>query len=559
MKTVISICIAALLGSACAYGQSTHKSALSVNPRKGYSIMGVVESDGKPVANVVVSDGYETTLTDKKGRYWLKSEKQNGQVFISVPSGYEADRFDVVPAFWADLTAAPAETERHDFKLNKVDNDRHALIVFTDPHFCNTRNDIGTFTASCMPAIEQTVAKFRAEGTPVYTMCLGDASWDRLWYDNEFAIGDFRKLLNDIEYPTPLYNVMGNHDNDGSVAAGDSTDFLAAKPYMKAFGPRYYSFNAGGIHYVVLDDVVYLNEGKPRFGNGGIAGSCNYDKYFTPEQLEWLKKDLSYVADKNTPVMIGAHIQIFRSKNGLGKEYTYNLDEANTKELLDIVKEFKDVHFLTGHTHYNMLCRIPNLPNNVIEHNIAGTCGAWWYTSCAGYKIICPDGRPAGFELFTADGNNVNWEYKPYETDKQFNTYDINSVRDYYAKSGELKIFHKRYPRWSDFSDNADNEVYIDVYAWDPTWSVKVTENGRELPVEHLSLESPTYANTYMLWKTVWVEQYPESYAKPRKTAMFRVVASAPDTPLEITVTDNFGNVFTDTMVRPKPFNHTTW
>ncbi len=553
LEKITLLAVALSMAIATADAQSNYRSTQKVKDRKNTNINGVVECDGNAVAGVVVSDGYETTVTDKNGRYWLNSRKLNPQIFISVPSGYEAVSDDVVPGFWADITSGVDKTERHDFNLTKTDNRRHAMIVFTDPHFCNTRNDISTFTETCMPVINNVVSKMRNDSITVYSMNLGDASWDRLWYENDFNIADFRKLLNDIDYPTPLYNVMGNHDNDGATTPGDSTDFNAARPYMKAFGPRYYSFNIGGIHYIVLDNIVYKNEGQPRFGGKGLAGSCNYDKAITDEQLRWLENDLAHV-DYSTPLVIAAHIPFFKSKNGLGKKYTPNLE--NTDRLMEILKGHDEVHFLTGHTHYNTFCRISDSPNKVVEHNIAGTCGAWWYTSAAGYGIICPDGRPGGFTVFNAEDRNLSWDFIAYDApDEKFNTIDINSVKEFYDNSGELKIFRKHYPRWSDYSDEPDNQVYINVWAWEPGWKVSVTENGKELPVEHLSLESPNYATTYMLWKTVWIEQYPESYAKPRKEAMFRTVASAKDTPLEITVTDSFGNEYRQSMIRPKKFS----
>ncbi len=270
LEKITLLAVALSMAIATADAQSNYRSTQKVKDRKNTNINGVVECDGNAVAGVVVSDGYETTVTDKNGRYWLNSRKLNPQIFISVPSGYEAVSDDVVPGFWADITSGVDKTERHDFNLTKTDNRRHAMIVFTDPHFCNTRNDISTFTETCMPVINNVVSKMRNDSITVYSMNLGDASWDRLWYENDFNIADFRKLLNDIDYPTPLYNVMGNHDNDGATTPGDSTDFNAARPYMKAFGPRYYSFNIGGIHYIVLDNIVYKNEGQPRFGGKGL-------------------------------------------------------------------------------------------------------------------------------------------------------------------------------------------------------------------------------------------------------------------------------------------------
>lgn len=44
------------------------------------------------------------------------------------------------------------------------------------------------------------------------------------------------------------------------------------------------------------------------------------------------------------------------------------------------------------------------------------------------------------------------------------------------------------------------------------------------------------------------------SFATSGTYHMFRAKASAPDTTLEIKVKDRFGNVYTESMKRPKPF-----
>ena len=85
MKRILSICAVALLATTTVFAQSDFKSQLPVKNRKGATIMGVVEADGKPLQGVAVSDGYEITLTDKKGCYWLNSEKKNRNVFITIP------------------------------------------------------------------------------------------------------------------------------------------------------------------------------------------------------------------------------------------------------------------------------------------------------------------------------------------------------------------------------------------------------------------------------------------------------------------------------------------
>ena len=50
------------------------------------NVRGRVTCDGKGVSGVVVSDGVNVTVTGGSGRYRLRSDKENGYVFISVPS-----------------------------------------------------------------------------------------------------------------------------------------------------------------------------------------------------------------------------------------------------------------------------------------------------------------------------------------------------------------------------------------------------------------------------------------------------------------------------------------
>ncbi len=125
--------------------QSTFRFFASGETGKGVTVAGTVECDGKPVAGVVVSDGYELTKPTKKVPI-TSSQKQNPQVFITSPSGYDVYRDDVVPQFWADFTLPADKYERHDFRLTENDNSRHATIIITDVHLANQRNDVSIFS-----------------------------------------------------------------------------------------------------------------------------------------------------------------------------------------------------------------------------------------------------------------------------------------------------------------------------------------------------------------------------------------------------------------------------
>lgn len=535
--------------------QSTWRSDLPIKPGRGVTVAGTVECDGKPLAGVTVSDGYTVTKTDRKGAYYIKSEKKNPQVFVSVPSGYEAYRDDVMPQFWADFTAAPDKFERLDFRLVRNENDRHGLIVITDMHLANQRNDVGRFSTVYMDRLRNEVKQLEDKGLTPYTIHLGDGTWDVRWFENEFPIVRLREVLNEVDFPTPFFNLMGNHDNDPSAVAGPDCDLNAARPYMKVFGPRYYSFNLGKAHYVVLDNMYYINDPlhEPS-SRKGVAGKRNYSEKFTDEQLEWLQKDLAGLP-ADMPLIIAVHGPVFATK-GTSTDASIRTEKESTGRLLEILEPFENVHFLSGHSHKQMTRRLPGEKVRA-DHNIAGVCGSWWWNSAFGGRNLCPDGNPVGYEVFEFDGPDFIWRHETFEEEpgRQFMAFDLNRVKEYFAGNAELRVFRAHYPKWSDYSEQPDNSIYINIWAYDPVGTLKVTENGKELEVEPVVMQNPLYDATFMVQKSVWEEEFPKNYAKPRKFFAFRAVASAPDTPVEISWTDACGKEYRQTMERPQAFS----
>ena len=73
----------------------------------------------------------------------------------------------------------------------------------------------------------------------------------------------------------PRYHVLGNHDTDGGFSRRETRAFWS----MPA---RFYSFDAGGFHFVVLDGND-KREGRPP----------GYPCFVAADQLEWLRGDLA--------------------------------------------------------------------------------------------------------------------------------------------------------------------------------------------------------------------------------------------------------------------------
>lgn len=71
--------------------------------------------------------------------------------------------------------------------------------------------------------------------------------------------------------------------------------------------------------------------------------SRNYVKSLSAEQLDWLAKDLSYVA-KTTPVVVAMHAQVFYPTTS---GFKIDHDQVNTLRLFDILDGYT-VRFVTG-------------------------------------------------------------------------------------------------------------------------------------------------------------------------------------------------------------------
>jgi hypothetical protein len=519
--------------------------------RKNMTIKGCVTASGNPLKGVVVSDGVEVTTTDANGNYWLKSAKENGWVYVSIPGGYEAPSERCLPQFYAYTNQPANVVEEHNFELKPVDQSKYKLLVVTDMHLANRRNDLEQVSSTFIPTIKNVVD---TTNVPVYTLNLGDMSFDMYWYANKYAIEDYKQSIQVLDYPTPMFHVPGNHDNDGAVtsSSADSTDFLSVQRYVKTLGPNYYSFNIGNAHYVMLDNIVYRNEpGGKKFP--GIKGARNYDKRITPQELAWLKKDLATVKDKNAPVFVGMHAAAYHYKSNTDSVVHWFSTLEDSEALSDCFNGFTNVHYVTGHTHYNNTTYVrPNL----IEHNIGAVCGVWWYPGTVFLENICPNGAPVGYKVFNIDGSKVvDWQYHgTVAGNKQFRAYDMNTVREFYRTDADMQRFIEHYPA-RDLSNVGDNEIYINVFDWSPDWTVTVTENGKQLSVTHEMLEEPFYTISYDFPRATRSGNYPDSDKSKKMNHMFRAVAATADLPVTITVTDHFGRTFTEIMQRPKTFS----
>lgn len=524
---------------------------MDFTPDAGTTVYGVVSTADGPVPGVVVSDGVEVTVTNEQGIYQLQSDKEWGYVFISVPAGYEVPAEGVLPQFYKMMKGDASTAERVDFSLTAVDGqDDYKVLVLGDMHLANRTGDQKQFME-----FTSDLNAYRAlhQQEKMYAIALGDMTWDLYWYSNSYALPEYLNTINSQVKGLQIFHTIGNHDYDYKA----TNDRDAESRFMDYIAPTYYSFNLGKVHYVVLDDIDCSNYDG--------TTSRDYEKRVSAGQLSWLAKDLSHV-DKSVPLVVVMHAQVFYPSQTDG--FKVDHDVLNTTQLLNVLDGYK-VHFITGHTHMNYNVTPDDAVTGgreVYEHNTGAICGSWWWSGYLTPGVhLSPDGTPGGYAIWSVNGTDMEWMYKAtgWTEDYQFRSYDLNNVHFSLADvpqmpAGVPASVKKEYMKYVDaYPENQDNEVLINVWNWNPRWTLKVTdENGNTLTPEEVWAYDPLHvaAMSVKRFNSSTLTSTP-SFITEKFPHFFKVKAADADVDLTITVCDEFGHQWTENMQRPKAFS----
>lgn len=509
---------------------------VEVAEKEGYNIYGIITCDEAGVPGVVVSDGVETTVTDENGIYYLKSQEYNRVVFMSVPSGYETIAEGLVPKIHKVIDGNPSTTERVDWTLTKVDNTDHILYVLGDMHLANRTNDLNQFNSFAADINAQIEAN---KGKRQYAVTLGDMSWDLYWYSNAYDLYSYIATINEKVKGIQIFHTIGNHDHDMNSAG----DFNTVTAFKNVVAPTYYSFNIGDIHYIVLDNILCTNNG---------TGDRTYESSLTQDQLTWLANDLKHV-DKSKKLVVTMHAQMY-NENG-------KASMAFASELEKLCSGY-ETHVLSAHTH--VIWNNDNLATKgIFHHNSGAICGTWWWTGSYTPGLgLCKDGSPSGYYVYNMNGTDIKWRFKPTSRDfsQSFRTYDRNSIVLSAAKfapkanASNASAFESTASSW--VSPDDKNYVYFNVFDYDPSWTIEVTENGKQLKYEKVKIKDPLHLAAYEAMRYNANANPTSSFkAYTIDSHMFRVQASSATSTIEFKITDRFGNVSTESMKRPKAFS----
>ena len=433
----------------------------------------LTDSLGRPMENVVVSDGYTCTVTNAKGNYIFIRDKNARFVWYSVPSYCEVPTHsaeDRTALFYKPLSA---KRNVYNFTLKRLPKGTerdYRLIVFGDPQVTNAfspyytgpddnpvkKSDVARFTDETMTDVKRTIADW-SPSMPVYAISMGD---DVQYYGgyNASLEGRIRKALGSSR--ATVFSVIGNHDQDGRD--------LYRRKWEQSFGPTDYSFDRGDVHYVCLNDVHFYR-GQTYWQPGEL----------TADQLHWLEQDLKF-ADHNKKVILCYHIPLTfgnrprRGATSLGLESEPgHFSSSVLSRVLKLVETFKGGYELfCGHTHFAINHEIDYRGRHILEHCHAAACGNIWQSNIN----IC--GTPNGYYVYALNGTRIT------------NSYYKGT---FWPRSRQMTIFRAS----TDFNGEsyaADWElpkdkgvVVANVFNADSRWRVVAIEDGVEHEMKRIN------------------------------------------------------------------------
>lgn len=310
-----------------------------------------IHDDNEPgVAGVAVSDQVNVVLTNAGGSYELKVIRGYDMVFISVPSGYKIQKL-----FWQKIPDNQTHVQL-DFAIEKTsDLKEFSFIQASDTHISEKTID--------------RMEKFRAvvdSVKPDFVLVTGDLVRDALRVSETEATGYYKLYQHQINQMTvPVWSIPGNHENFGierqTSLVSSKNPFYGRKMFHHYFGPDYYSFNFGGIHFVGLNSVDFED--------------LWYYGHVDSIQVEWLKKDLAVIS-QNMPIVTFCHIPFYSGGLSLENFKEFGFDRtvevekgnlqyrhvvSNANEVITILRQHNFPLALAGHHHSSQQFTLKNI------------------------------------------------------------------------------------------------------------------------------------------------------------------------------------------------------
>lgn len=368
-----------------------------------------------------VSNGREIVKSDSRGR-WSLPAAEDTTFFITKPRGWMTPlNQDKLPQFYYTHKPQGSPPSRYpgvaptgrlprsiDFALRpQREPEKFRALFFGDPQPRDQRE---------VEYISHDVVEALIGSDASFGVTLGDIA-----FDNLETLEPLNRSIALIGIP--WYNVIGNHD----LNMDSTTDRLSDETFERIYGPPYYSFDHGPVHFIVLDDVNWIGAGAgdgPRY-RGGLGR----------EQLEWVKADLELIP-RDQLVVLMMHIPLT------------DLDDRH--ELYRLIEERPYTLSVSAHTHYQehrFITREDGWRGPKPHHHVVNVTvsGSWWSGAPDERGIphtTMRDGAPNGYSIFSFDGTKYEIEYIPAgrPAGYQMNIYAPEQVSTADAESTDVLI-----------------------------------------------------------------------------------------------------------------------
>ena len=297
---------------------------------------GTRDAGERGVAGVAVSNQDTVVMTDTAGAFRLPGEG-TGVIFVSMPNAYRA-----VGPWWRPSNS----TEPLSFAIAREQPSTELTFI----HASDTH--ISPASLSRTQRLRALVDSVR----PGLLLITGDLVRDALRVGEAEATGYYELFARERNaFRTPVFTVPGNHENFGIER--DTSHVPTTHPlygrgmYHHYFGPDYYSFTRGGVHFVGLNTVDIDDQ--------------QYYGHVDSLQLAWLERDLALVP-ANMPIVTFDHIPFVTTFEGLngyndrppapslitvnGKT-VYRHTVSNAGDVLAVLRKHRYVLALGGHLH----------------------------------------------------------------------------------------------------------------------------------------------------------------------------------------------------------------
>ncbi len=393
------------------------------------------------IAGVPVSNGRDVVATGGDGSYRLAVEPGT-TLFISKPAGYGVPLDENnLPRFYylhypegtppelelrfPGLEPTGALPDSVDFPLHRVaPSEQFQVIWFADPQ---------PQTAAEVGYIRDDVVAELVGSDAAFGITVGD-----IMFDDLALIPRYNQIIAQIGIP--WYNVPGNHE----LNFLSPNDRYSLETFRRYYGPNYYSFDYGDVHFIVLDTVRYLGRDKPH-----PRGQGTYEGRIDEAQLAWLENDLALVPQEKA-VVLAMHIPLVshRAQDNPRRQV------LNRDALLRLVAGRKHALAVAGHTHTTEHHYFDaeagfrgSQPFHL--HVLSTVSGSWWSGPVDDRGIPTThqrDGTPNGYHVMQVNGNLLTLRYKAagkpadYQMritlDRAFHQFSKNGLRDY--RMGQL-------------------------------------------------------------------------------------------------------------------------